>query len=84
MENNKLIIQSKRPKGEDGFKTFSVRIREDTVTKIEQIANQTNRSRNELIGILLEYAVERCVIESEQKEEKRTPAISSNFNKPQK
>ena len=69
MENN-LIIKPKKVKGEDGFKTFSIRIREDTVSRIDKISSETNRSRNELIGLLLEYALDRCVVE---KEEQRIP-----------
>lgn len=65
-----LIIKPKKVKGEDGFKTFSIRIREDTVSRIDKISSETNRSRNELIGLLLEYALDRCVVE---KEEQRIP-----------
>ena len=63
MKEEKLIIHPKRPKGDDGYKTFSVRIREDVVQCIDEISAQTGRSRNELIGILLEYAIGHCVIE---------------------
>ena len=56
MKEEKLIIHPKRPKGDDGYKTFSVRIR-------EEISAQTGRSRNELIGILLEFSLDRCSIE---------------------
>ena len=63
MKEEKLIIHPKRPKGDDGYKTFSVRIREDVVQRIDKISAQTGRSRNELIGILLEYAIGHCVIE---------------------
>ena len=63
METEKLIVKPKRPKGEDGYKVFSIRIKEDTVTKIDEISLQTGRSRNELIGTFLEYAVERCKVE---------------------
>lgn len=31
MKEEKLIIHPKRPKGDDGYKTFSVRIRERTL-----------------------------------------------------
>lgn len=58
-----LILRPKRPKGEDGYKTFSIRVREETVAKIEDISAQTGHTRNELIGIFLDYAVEHCVIE---------------------
>ena len=58
----KLIIRKKGLKGEDGYKTFSIRIKEDTVTELEKIAEQTNRSRNEIINILLDYAIDRCEV----------------------
>ena len=50
-------------KGEDGCRTFSVRIREDIVSRMDLIAAQTGRSRNELVGIFLEYALDHCEIE---------------------
>ena len=63
MNNEKLIIKPKPPKGEDGYKVFSIRIKEETVTKIDDISAQTGRSRNELIGLFLEYAADNCKIE---------------------
>ena len=58
----KLIIRKKGLKGEDGYKTFSIRIKEETVTELEKIAEQTNRSRNEIINILLDYAIDHCEV----------------------
>ena len=58
----KLIIKKKGLKGEDGYKTFSIRIKEETVTELEKIAEQTNRSRNEIINILLDYAIDNCEV----------------------
>lgn len=63
MGNEELIIKSKRPKGEDGYRVFSIRVKEEMVIKLEAISRTTGRSRNELIGILLEYALGHCVIE---------------------
>ena len=60
MAQEPLII---RPKGEDGYKTFSIRIKEETVDKIDEIVKQTGRTRNELIGIFLNYAIEYCKVE---------------------
>lgn len=60
--NEKLIIKKKALKGEDGYKTFSVRIKEDTVKRIEEIANETSRSRNELINIMLDFAIDNCEV----------------------
>lgn len=58
----KLIINKKSLKGEDGYKTFSIRIKEETVARLDQLAVQTNRSRNELINILLDYAIENSEV----------------------
>lgn len=63
MEEERLIIRPKRAKGEDGFKTFSIRIRENLVERINDISARTGYSRNELIGKFLEYAVDHCTIE---------------------
>ena len=62
MAENKLRITPKLPKGEDGYKTFSIRIKNETARRLDQLALYSGRSRNELIGILLEYAIENCEI----------------------
>ena len=59
---DKLVIRKKGLKGEDGDKTFSIRIKEETVANLEQLANQTNRSRNEIVNILLEHAIDNCEV----------------------
>ena len=58
----KLIIEKKSFKGEDGYKTFSIRIKDETVTELDELAKVTNRSRNELINLLLDYAVKNCEV----------------------
>lgn len=63
MNSERLIITPKRARGDDGYRVFSIRIKEDTVSRIEDISAKTERSRNELINLLLEFALERCVIE---------------------
>lgn len=63
MPCDKLKITKKRLKGDDGYKTFSVRIKHETVKRIDELSAQTNRSRNELIGILLDFAIDNCEIE---------------------
>ncbi len=60
--NDKLIINKKNLKGEDGYKTFSVRIKEETVAKLNKLSEETNRSRNELINILLDYAIDNSKV----------------------
>lgn len=56
------ITKKSNLKGDDGYKTFSVRIKEETVNELEEISQQTNRSRNELINIMLEFGIENCEI----------------------
>ena len=61
--SKKLIINSKPPKGEDGYRTFSVRIKNDIVENLDNLASSTGRSRNELIGLMLKFALENCGVE---------------------
>ncbi len=64
MVNDNLVIKPKRPKGEDGYKVFSIRVKEDLVARIDEIAARTGHSRNELVGTFIEYALDRCVVET--------------------
>lgn len=64
MSNDDLVIKPKKPKGEDGHKVFSIRVKEEIVIQIDSISAKTGRSRNELIGMLLEYAISHCIIEN--------------------
>ena len=50
-------------RGEDGYKIFSIRIKEETLAQLQKIADKTDRSRNELINILLLAALENTIIE---------------------
>ena len=58
----KLIIKKKSLKGDDGYKTFSIRIKEETVENLDKLSAETNRSRNELINILIDYAIDNCEV----------------------
>lgn len=62
MGNENLVIQPKL-RGEDGYNVFSIRISKETTARLNDIAAQTGRSRNELIGMFLDFALEHCVIE---------------------
>lgn len=59
---DKLVISKRALKGDDGYKTFSIRIKEETVDKLEKLSQETNRSRNELINILLDWAVDNSEV----------------------
>ena len=57
--SKEIRITKKVPKiGDEGYKVVSVRMREELLERLEQLSAETNRSRNELINILLENAVE--------------------------
>lgn len=60
--SSKLLIKKKKLKGEDGYKTFSIRIKNETVDALDDLSNKSNRSRNELINTLLEFAIQNCSI----------------------
>ena len=53
-------------RGADGYKIVSVRMRTDLIERIEDLSNQTNRSRNELINLLLEAAVESAAVAEDE------------------
>ena len=53
-------------KGEDGHKVVSVRMKDSTIARLEELSAQTNRSRNELINMLLEAALDDVRVEDEE------------------
>ena len=58
MSGNTFKIYKKgSARGEDGYKTFSIRIKEETVNALDSLVEKSNRSRNDLINIILEQAV---------------------------
>ena len=52
-------------KGEDGHKVVSVRMRDTTIARLDNLAAQTNRSTNELINLLLEAALDDVTVTEE-------------------
>lgn len=59
------ILISKK-KGEDGHKVVSVRMRDETLARLDELSAQTNRSRNELINLLLENALQNVTVVDEE------------------
>lgn len=54
-------------RGEDGHKVVSVRMKDETIARLDDLSMQTNRSRNELINLLLEAALDDVsVIEGDE------------------
>ena len=60
MKNDSLVIKKR---GEDGSRIITVRIKEDTLSKLDRIASEANYSRNELINIILTHGVNNIEIE---------------------
>ena len=58
--SNKLLITKKKSKA---YKTLTIRIKEDVALKIQDISTRTGYSKNELIEIFLNYALEHCMLE---------------------
>ena len=50
-------------KGDDGYKIVSVRMKEELIQRLDSLSVSTNRSRNELINLLLNAAVDIVKIE---------------------
>ena len=54
-----IRITKKLPrKGDDGYRIVSVRMKETLLERLDALSAKSNRSRNELINLLLESAVD--------------------------
>lgn len=62
-EPKQRLIITKKIKGENGHKVFSVRVKDETVKRLDIIAAKTNRTRNDLINLLLDFAMDYCEID---------------------
>ena len=49
--------------GDDGYKIVSVRMKDELIERLDLLSNDTNRSRNELINMLLMAALDIVKIE---------------------
>lgn len=62
--DKEIKITKKVPrKGDDGYKVVSVRMREEMLERLDALSARTNRSRNELINLLLDAAMEIVKVE---------------------
>ena len=59
-----IKIKKKTAKrGDDGYKIVSVRMKDELLERLDRLSADTNRSRNELINMLLSAAIEIVKIE---------------------
>ncbi|WP_346770141.1 CopG family transcriptional regulator, partial [Anaerovibrio lipolyticus] len=59
--SSKLLI-TKKMRGDDGYRVFSVRLKTELLDQVNALADDTGRTRNELIGMLLEFALEHSEV----------------------
>lgn len=57
MEKEIRITKKTAKRGDDGYKIVSVRMKDETIEQLDVISAETDRSRNEVINILLESAL---------------------------
>ena len=57
------ITKKGSKRGDDGCKVVSVRMKDELISRLDDLSVKTNRSRNELINLLLNAAIEIVKIE---------------------
>ena len=57
------ITKKAARRGDDGYKVVSVRMKEEMLERLDKLASQTTRSRNELINLLLDAAMKIVKVE---------------------
>ena len=63
MEKEIKITKKAARRGDDGYKIVSVRMKEEMLERLDELLSQTNRSRNELINLLLDAAMKIVKVE---------------------
>lgn len=66
MEDDRLVISPVKLRGEDRYKVISARVDTQMLLQLDSIAKETGRSRNELIGMFLEYALKHYIIKNDE------------------
>ncbi len=67
MEGKKLVIRPKKFTS-DTTTILSARVSIELMHRIENLAKKTNRNRNEMVQILLDYAVDNVIVKSDDEE----------------
>ena len=62
---DKLILESLQLRGDDGCRIISLRVREDILTQVDNLAQKTGKSRNELFSVLVSYALRNCEVKEQ-------------------
>ncbi len=57
------IKKKSNRRGDDGYKVVSVRMKDELIARLDELAAKTNRSRNELVNLLLDAAIDIVKVE---------------------
>ena len=57
------IKKNSNVRGDDGYKIVSVRMKDEMIAQLDELSAATNRSRNELINLLLDSALKIVNVE---------------------
>ena len=63
MEKEIKITKKAARRGDDGYKIVSVRMKGEMIEQLDELSAKTNRSRNELINLLLDAAIKIVKVE---------------------
>ena len=64
MDEMKLIIEKKQYKGETSV--ISTRLPIEVIKDLDKIANDTGRTRNDIVQLCLEFAIEKIIIKEKK------------------
>ena len=57
------IKKKSNRRGDDGYKVVSVRMKDELIARLDELSAKTNRSRNELVNLLLTTAIDIVKVE---------------------
>ena len=57
------ITKKSHRRGDDGYKVVSVRMKDELIARLDELSAKTNRSRNELLNLLLDAAIDIVKVE---------------------
>lgn len=61
--SDKIEIPYKgKGRGEDGYRYTSVRLKDEMLIALDALAAKSNRSRNEIITIMLAYCLDNAIV----------------------
>ena len=64
MDDMKLIIEKKQYKGETSV--ISTRLPIEVIKDLDKIASDTGRTRNDIVQLCLEFAIEKIIIKEKK------------------